>query len=91
MILRDHLAADKTRLANERTLLAYLRTSLAFAIAGASIIRFLQGFFLHLVGWVFIAVSAAIFFLGVLRYTRVRKTIEERCFACEERETEEGD
>ena len=28
LILRDHLALDRTRLANERTLLAYLRTAL---------------------------------------------------------------
>jgi putative membrane protein len=89
MILRDHLAADRTRLANERTLLAYLRTSLAFAIAGASIIRFLQGFFLHSVGWAFIVVSAATCLLGILRFRRMKKIIEERPTACEGIETHE--
>jgi hypothetical protein len=35
MILRDHLAYDRTVLANERTLLAYIRTSIALFTMGA--------------------------------------------------------
>ena len=34
LILRDHLAADRTVLANERTFLAYIRTTLTLFVAG---------------------------------------------------------
>ena len=46
LILRDHLAVDRTLLANERTLLSYLRSGVALFIAGISIIHFSnQGWF----------------------------------------------
>jgi len=40
LILRDHLAADRTILANERTFLAYIRTALTLFVAGLSFIHF---------------------------------------------------
>ncbi|MBL8031437.1 MAG: DUF202 domain-containing protein, partial [Candidatus Doudnabacteria bacterium] len=36
LILRDHLAVDRTRLAVERAFLAYIRTGLTFLVAGVS-------------------------------------------------------
>jgi len=39
MILRDHLAYDRTVLANERTLLSYLRTAIALLAAGATLVK----------------------------------------------------
>jgi len=39
MILRDHLAYDRTIMANERTVLSYLRTSLAFLAGGATMLN----------------------------------------------------
>lgn len=37
MILRDHLAYDRTVLANERTLLSYVRTAIALLAAGGTL------------------------------------------------------
>ena len=37
MILRDHLAYDRTVLANERTFLSYMRTSIALFAAGGTL------------------------------------------------------
>ena len=39
MILRDHLAYDRTVLANERTFLAYLRTAIALLAAGGTLVK----------------------------------------------------
>lgn len=43
MILRDHLALDRTLLANERTYLSYLRTVVSFVVAGISLWKALGG------------------------------------------------
>lgn len=39
LILRDHLAYDRTVLANERTLLSYVRTSIALLAAGGTLVK----------------------------------------------------
>ena len=39
LILRDHLALDRTRLANRRTMLAYLRTALMLLVSGATLVK----------------------------------------------------
>ena len=42
LILRDFLAVERTKLANQRTLLSMLRTGLYFAIVGLSLMSFKQ-------------------------------------------------
>ncbi|MGL4911655.1 MAG: DUF202 domain-containing protein [Romboutsia sp.] len=44
MILRDHLAVDRTLLANERTYLSYLRTVVSFIVAGLTLWKTVGGF-----------------------------------------------
>jgi putative membrane protein len=39
LILADHLALDRTRLANERTLLAYIRTAFMLVVAGVTALK----------------------------------------------------
>ena len=39
LILRDHLALERTKLANERTLFSYIRTSLYLLTAGIGIFQ----------------------------------------------------
>ena len=39
LILRDHLAIDRTKLANIRTFLAYFRTALLVCASGISFIK----------------------------------------------------
>jgi len=40
LFMRDHLAAQRTILANERTFLSYIRTALTLLVAGVSFIQF---------------------------------------------------
>ena len=43
MILRDHLAIDRTILANERTYLSYMRTVVSFIVAALTLYKLLEG------------------------------------------------
>ena len=76
MILRDHLAYDRTVLANERTLLSYLRTSIALLAAGGTLVKVFpdeQG--MLKLGFVLLAVGAMAAVIGVTRFIQVKKRI----------------
>ncbi len=85
LILRDHLAADRTILANERTFLAYIRTALTLFVAGLSFVHFKDIFstqiaifsshVVEIIGSVFILLGIATFFVGLVRYRRMRALI----------------
>jgi len=77
MILRDHLAADRTTLANQSTFLAYIRTALTFFVAGVTFIKFFEVSVVVVVGWIFIPVSVLTFWLGLYRYNRLRLDLEK--------------
>ena len=76
MILRDHLAADRTVLANQTAFLAYIRTALTFFVAGVTFIRFFDVSVVEIIGWVFIPASVLTFWLGLFRYNRLRVDLE---------------
>jgi putative membrane protein len=79
LILRDHLALDRTRLANERTLLAYLRTALMLLVAGATAVKFVgETPSVIVAGWLFIAVGAFVAAFGTWRFLAMRRSINRR-------------
>lgn len=80
LILRDHLAADRTILANERTFLAYIRTALTLFVAGLSFVHFnimssplADGS----IGGILMFIGAITFFLGLYRYHKTKSLIRE--------------
>ncbi len=77
LILRDHLALDRTILANERTLLAYLRTALFLVVSGVSLVKLFPDS-AALVGLGYAAIVTAIMVgaLGVWRFRVMHKRIE---------------
>ena len=87
LILRDHLAADRTILANERTYLAYIRTALTLFVAGLSFVHFKDIFrsqvaifsshVVEVIGIIFILLGIATFFVGFVRYRRMRALIHK--------------
>jgi len=77
LILRDHLAIDRTVLANERTFLAYIRTALTLFVVGASLIKFFDSLPATVVGWVFIPIGLAVFAFGISRYRHVSALIHK--------------
>lgn len=76
LILRDHLALERTRLANERTFMAYIRSALYLVIGGLALIQ-IEGH--GELGWVGVfALSLAVVFavVGLLRFYILRKQLD---------------
>lgn len=76
-ILRDLLAADRTRLANERTLLSYIRTTIGFAATGIGLIYLFDVGMVRVAGAALIAASVGVLFIGVTRYRSVARDLAE--------------
>lgn len=76
MVLNDHLAIDRTILANERTLLAFLRTVITFVVAGITLGNILSGKEkVYVLAILF--VSAFIFGVyGIYNYLKLRKKLK---------------
>ncbi len=79
LILRDHLAADRTILANERTFLAYIRTALTLFVAGLAFaeLNIFSSPIVRGIGVIFILLGIATFFVGLVRYKRMQTLIRE--------------
>ncbi|AUS04598.1 DUF202 domain-containing protein [Pseudotamlana carrageenivorans] len=84
VILRDYLAIERTRLANERTLLSYIRSSLYLLIGSFAFFQ-LKDFpnfkYLALVSVVF---SVIFFVIGVFRFRLLKKSLKRLYYMSEE-------
>lgn len=74
--LNDHLAIDRTILANERTFLAYGRTALALMIIGGSCIKLFDALWIHAVGIGFFMAAAMLAGYGWRRYRRLKHDLD---------------
>ena len=86
VILRDYLAIERTRLANERTLLSYIRSSLYLLLGG---IAFLQlEIFPNFKYLAFISLFFSILFLviGVYRFALLKKSLKKLYYMSEHKE-----
>ncbi|MEY8722056.1 DUF202 domain-containing protein [Bacteroides stercorirosoris] len=73
LILRDHLALERTKLANERTLFSYIRTSLYLLTAGIGILQIDSISRLDRLAWICIVSGVILFFWGFVRFWRMKK------------------
>jgi putative membrane protein len=77
LILRDVLAIDRTRLANERTLLAWVRTAVMLLVSGMTLLKLFAGIWpLETLGAILIPVAIASVAVGLRRYFQTRSLIE---------------
>lgn len=76
MILRDHLALDRTILANERTLLAYVRTAFTVFVVGLTFIKFFDDLFFIMVGFLFIPLGLLVFVIGIRKYRQMERSLD---------------
>ena len=76
LILRDYLAIERTRLANERTILSYLRTALALAAGSVTLLHFFDTDAARLTGWALLPVALVLLAFGIGRYARVHRRIQ---------------
>lgn len=77
LILRDHLAIDRTVLSNESTFLAYIRTSLAVIAAGGTLIHFFSENYIDLLGVLLVISGIFILLWGYIRFKRMDKEIKK--------------
>ncbi|MFQ3212978.1 MAG: putative membrane protein [Marivirga sp.] len=77
IILRDFLALERTKLANERTLFSYIRTSLYLFIGGIGLLQLRN--FEQLIWLAYSSVVISMFLLsfGLLRYIRFNKKLQK--------------
>ncbi|MCD7936003.1 MAG: DUF202 domain-containing protein [Tannerellaceae bacterium] len=76
LILRDHLALERTKLANERTLFSYIRISLYLLTVGIGILQIKDISHLVILAWISIAVGVGLFIIGVVRYIQMNKHLK---------------
>jgi putative membrane protein len=76
--LRDHLAVERTILANKRTLLSYVRTAILLLGSGLTIIKLFgdQVIFLLFSGLI-IVLGLGLLFIGTFEYIDVKNTLLE--------------
>jgi|APTNR8051073442_1049403.scaffolds.fasta_scaffold00587_14 putative membrane protein len=75
IILRDYLALERTRLANERTLFSYLRTAIYILLAGLTLFQIRALDYGHLIGYLAIGISLLMAFIGLVRYRKVHRRL----------------
>jgi putative membrane protein len=77
LILREQLAIERTKMANDRTFLSFLRTGLYFSIAGMTINELVDlpyGTAAEAVFWI---LAVVVLIAGVVKYITARKKINE--------------
>ncbi len=77
LILRDYLAIDRTVLANERTVLAYTRTALTLLVIGATLFHLFDWWLFQVAGFIFGALGALIFVIGIVQFIRVKQKLSK--------------
>jgi len=80
LIIRDHLAVNRTALANERTFLAYVRTSIALAAGGFGLIKFIKDLTYNFLGWILVGLGIIVLIIGIIRFIKIKKSIRSIVF-----------
>lgn len=75
LVLREYLAIERTKLANERTLLTYIRTGLYFLVAGSTLGPLIDNNFWRVMDAPVIVFGVLITGFGVVRFIRVGREI----------------
>ena len=75
MILRDHLAIDRTILANERTYLSYMRTVVSFIVAALTLYKLLEGIEGIITAIILCGSAVYLFIRGKRNYQKVSKDL----------------
>ncbi len=77
LILRDVLALDRTRLANQRTLLAFIRTGMYFVATAIGIIHLDESGKLNWLVWSFVITGITSMLIGLINYFLMRQKINK--------------
>ncbi len=89
IILRDHLAMERTKLANERTLLSYVRTSLYLFLGGIGILGLKDFEDLKILGYISLTFSLTTLIIGFLRFFQLKKHLRKVYIPVKKKEGED--
>ncbi len=90
LILRDHLALERTRLANERTFMAYVRSSLYLVIGGLALVQLKGHGDLRWVGFVALGLSVVFALIGIVRFHTLRVQLDSYYLPLESDDEDDG-
>ena len=83
VILRDYLAIERTRLANERTLLSYIKSSLYLLLGGITALQLPIYPELEYLGIMALVFSAIFIFIGIYRFMILKKSLKRLYYMSE--------
>jgi len=70
--IREHLALERTKLANERTLLSYTQAALYFLLGGLALLQLKEYAELRYIGYLALVFSGLFFIIGIWRYLALK-------------------
>ena len=76
LILRDHLAFDRTLMALARTFLAFARTTLGLLASGAGLVILQKDLKLIFLGYFLIAFAAGVLIYGIWYCRNIKKRLD---------------
>jgi len=91
LILRDHLALERTRLANERTFMAYVRSALYLVIGGLALLHLEGHGELEWLGVVSLVLAAAFAIIGLLRFHKLKRQLNSYYLPLEQEAVDDPD
>lgn len=77
LIVRDFLARQRTKLANDRTLLSYIRTSLYFIVSGTALIKVNDLENVKELGYFSFLISLVLLVLGFINFFRLKRKLNK--------------
>jgi len=77
IILRDYLAIERTRLANERTLLSYIRSSLYLMLGGIAFFQLEMVPNFQYLAFISLFFSVLFLLIGIYRFMLLKKSLKK--------------
>jgi len=75
IILRDYLALERTKLANERTLLSYIRSSLYLLIGGLALLKIEDFERIDYLGYLSLILTVLFLIIGIYRFRKLNNQL----------------
>lgn len=76
-LIREHLALERTKLANERTLLSYTQAALYFLLGGLALLQLKENDELRYIGYLALIFSVLFFIIGIWRYITLERKMKK--------------
>jgi putative membrane protein len=89
LVLRDHLAMERTKLANERTLLSYLRTSLYLILGGIAFLGMQDLKEIRILGYFSLSLSIIVLVVGITRFSQLKRHLRKLYEPLQDKPTEQ--